>query len=101
MALIPVVQFVGMISTLRLVKRWETEPSPRRPQSKMWKRHILLPLLPNLLASLMLVPMLSKMRGWVELFMPDFAWLARISGGFGLIWAFLRTGIVLRSSKTK
>jgi hypothetical protein len=44
----------------------------------------------------MLVPVLSKMRGWILLFMPDFAWLAHISGGFAAVWAFLRTALVVR-----
>jgi hypothetical protein len=43
--------------------------------------------------------MLGKMRGFIDLFMPDYSWLARTSGGFAGIWAFLRTGLVLRAMR--
>jgi hypothetical protein len=33
-----------------------------------------------------------------HLFMHDIAWTARISGGFGGIWAVVRTGLILRAA---
>jgi hypothetical protein len=33
----------------------------------------------------------------MDLFMPDLAWTARMSGGFAGVWALLRTGLMLRS----
>lgn len=97
MLLIPILQIVGVIATLRLIRRWRANPEHRPSRGLMWRQHILLPLIPNLLAALTLVPVLSKMRGWVRLFMPDFSWIAWISGGFAVIWAFLRTGLILRA----
>ncbi len=41
--------------------------------------------------------MLSKLRGFLRLFMPDFSWVAWISGSFAGIWAFLRTGLIVRT----
>ena len=54
-------------------------------------------LIPDLLIALTLVPVMSKMRGWVRLFMPDFSWIAWICGSFAVIWIFLRTGLMLKA----
>jgi hypothetical protein len=59
--------------------------------------HILLPLVLNMLVALTLKPILGKRRGYLKLYMPDFSWLAKISGSFSLAWSFLRTGLVLRA----
>lgn len=99
MLLIPVLQIAGVISTLRQLQRWRLEPECRPSRERMWYRHILLPLIPNLLAALTLVPVLGRMRGWISLFMPDFSWIARVCGGFAVIWAPLRTGLVLRAMR--
>jgi hypothetical protein len=42
----------------------------------------------------------SNLRGFLLLFMPDLSWLALISGGFALVWSFLRTGLILRALRT-
>ena len=97
--LIPILQMAGVISTLQLLKRWRQDLSFRPSRGRMWGQHILIPLVPNLLFGLTLLPMLGKMRGWIRLFMPDFAWIAWISGGFAWIWAILRTGLVLRAMR--
>ncbi len=97
MALIPILQAVDVITTLKRVKRWRADPSSVPSRGRLWGQHILLPLLSNLLLSLMQVPLLGKMRGWVWLFLPDYSWIAHISGGFAGIWAFLRTRLILRN----
>jgi CubicO group peptidase (beta-lactamase class C family) len=94
--LIPLLQIAGVLATLRLLHGWRADPTLRPTRGRMWGQHILLPLIPNLLAALSLVPVMSKMRGWVRLFMPDFSWIAWISGGFAVIWAFLRTVLIVR-----
>ena len=64
----------------------------------MWGEHILLPLIPNLsLAAILVYLRSSGLLRFLHLFMPDLAWIARISGGFAGIWAFLRTGLILRT----
>jgi CubicO group peptidase (beta-lactamase class C family) len=93
--LLPIFQIVGVAATLRLTRRWQADPERRPSRGRVWGQHILLPLIPNLLAALTLVPMLSKLRGWVMLFMPDFSWIAWISGGFAVIWSLLRTRLIL------
>jgi CubicO group peptidase (beta-lactamase class C family) len=97
LALIPALQMAGVLLTLNRLRRWRADPASRPTQGQMWRRHILLPLVPNLLLSLTLVPMLGKMRGWMRLFMPDFSWIAYINGSFAAIWAFLRTGLIIRA----
>jgi hypothetical protein len=69
----------------------------RPNRSRMWGRYILLPLIPNLLLTLTLIPILSKLGGFLMLFAPDFSWIAWISGGFAGIWIFLRSGLIFRA----
>ncbi|MEJ2305230.1 MAG: hypothetical protein P8Y14_27225, partial [Anaerolineales bacterium] len=97
MLLIPLLQIAGILATLRLLHGWRADPALRPSRGRMWVQHILLPLLPNLLAVLTLVPVMSKMRGWVRLFMPDFSWVAWICGSFAGIWAILRTVLILKA----
>jgi hypothetical protein len=97
MLLIPILQIAGLAATLRKLRRWRSDPALRPSLGRIWGQHILLPLVPNLLVALTVVPMLSKMRGFLRLFMPDYAWIAWISGGFAWIWASLRTGLILRT----
>jgi hypothetical protein len=55
-------------------------------------------LIPNLSLVAAAVYLLgSKMLGFLLLFAPDFSWIALISGGFAGIWAFLRTGLILKT----
>jgi len=76
--LIPILQIIGIVATLRQLRRWRLEPGSRPSPGRMWGRHILLPLIPNLSIALTLIPMLSKMRGFMKLFAPDFSWIAII-----------------------
>jgi len=97
MVLIPILQVIGVALTLRRLGRWRADPASRPSGSRLWGQHILLPLVPNLLAALMLVPMLSKLRGFMKLFAPDYSWIAMVCGSFALVWSLLRTGLVLRA----
>jgi CubicO group peptidase (beta-lactamase class C family) len=99
--LIPLLQLVEVVATLRKINRWRKEPASLPGRKEMWGRHLLLPLIPNLLTALTLVPLLSKIRGFLMLFAPDFSWIALISGGFASIWIFLRTGLILRALSGK
>jgi CubicO group peptidase (beta-lactamase class C family) len=97
MLLIPILQIASVAATLGWLRRWQRDPATRPSRGRMWRQHILLPLIPNLLAALTLIPMLGKLRGWIRLFMPDFSYLAPICGGFALVWSFLRTGLILKT----
>ncbi len=96
--LIPILQIVGAIATLRLLGRWRRDPQRRPSRRRVWSLHILLPTVLNLIpigSGLALLG--SNLRGFLLLFMPDLAWLAIISGGFALVWTFLRTSLIFRT----
>jgi hypothetical protein len=94
--LIPLLQIVGVLTTLSLLRRWREDPKSRPSRGRTWGKHILLPLIPNLtLTSFLVYLQSSRMIRFLHLFMPDLAWIARISGGFSGIWAILRTGLIL------
>jgi CubicO group peptidase (beta-lactamase class C family) len=96
--LIPLLQVAGVAATLRLLRRWRQDPQRRPSPGRLWGLHILLPLIPNLaLAAVPVYLLASRMFGFISLFMPDFSGIALICGGFAGIWAFLRTGLVLRT----
>jgi CubicO group peptidase (beta-lactamase class C family) len=95
--LIPMLQITSVIATLRLTRRWRADPEQLPSRKRLWGQHILLSSFPDLLIALTLVPVMSKMRGWVRLFMPDFSWIAWICGSFAVIWIFLRTGLMLKA----
>ncbi|NTU65595.1 MAG: beta-lactamase family protein [Chloroflexi bacterium] len=95
--LIPIIQVIGVVATLLLLRRWHQNPMRRPSGGRMWGQHILLPLIPNLLTVLTLIPMLSKVRGFMQLFAPDYAWTAIFCGSSAVAWSFLRTGLILRA----
>jgi CubicO group peptidase (beta-lactamase class C family) len=96
---IPILQIVDVIATLGILRRWQSHPQSRPERGRLWVLHILLPLIPNLLAALTLIPATSKIRGFLLLFAPDFTWIGRICGSFASVWMFVRTGLLLRSQK--
>ena len=96
--LIPLLQVASAAATLRTLRRWRKDPALRPGSGRLWRKHILLPLVPNLaLASILVALRSTRMLGFVQLFMPDIALIARISGSFAGIWAILRTGLMLRT----
>ena len=99
MLLIPLLQIMSVVATLNLLRGWRLAPERRPSQRRMWGQHILLPLIPNLLVALTLLPMLGKMRGFLKLFMPDFSWIAMVCGSCAVVWTFLRTGLILSALK--
>jgi CubicO group peptidase (beta-lactamase class C family) len=99
--LIPILQIVGIASTLSRLRRWRKDPALRPTHGRMWRQHILLPLIPDLLTTLTLVPMLGKMRGFIKLFMPDFSWIAMICGNLSLVWSFLVLRALHNSSSSQ
>ena len=95
--LIPILQVAGVITTLRRLRKWDQNPQDRPGCGSLWSRHILLPLLPDLsLAGALGYLLISRLFGFIQLFMPDVALITVICGGFAGIWVFLRTGLMLR-----
>ena len=93
-------QIVGVIATLRRLRRWRADPSLRPGRERLWGQHLLLPLLPNLsLAAALAYLRASGLLRYLRLYMPDLAWIARVSGGFAGLWAVLRSGLILRETR--
>lgn len=95
--LIPALQIAGGVATLRLLRRWRLDPDRRPSGGRKWGLTILPPLIPNLLATLTLKPMLGKRRGFLMLYMPDYSWIALVCGSFAVGWSFLSAALILRS----
>jgi len=96
--LIPALQIAGIAATLRLLGRWRRDQALRPSVGRMWGQHILLPLIPNL--SLAAIPLFLQVSGLLRsmlLYLPDYSWIALICGSISGIWAFLRTGLILRT----
>jgi CubicO group peptidase (beta-lactamase class C family) len=86
--LLPAMQIVSVAAALRLLRR----PYGGRARGLS----ALLPLLPNLLAALALKPMLSKRRGYLMLYMPDYSRLALVCGGLAGLSSVLGLVSMLR-----
>jgi len=98
--LIPLLQLVAVFNTLSTLRRWDANSSLRPKAGRMLGEHILLPLIPSLsLAGLLVYLQGSGMIRFLKLFMPDLAWIARISGTFAVAWAVLRTGLILHGGR--
>lgn len=97
--LIPVLQITGVAATLGLLRRWRLDPERRPSSERTWWAHILFPLVPNLLVTLSLRPLLGKRRGYLRLYKPDVSLIAMTCGSFALIWSVLRTGLILRARR--
>lgn len=96
--LVPIFQIVDVLVTLRRVRRPRRDAVLRPGPRRKWGLDVLLPMVLNLIpVAGGLALWGSRLRGFFLLFLPDLSWLALISGGFGLVWTFLRTGLVLRA----
>ena len=92
--LIPLFQLIGVITTIGTLRRWREEPAPKATQRRKLVQHVLLPLIPDLSLATGLVYLRSSgLLRYFDLYLPDLAWVARISGSFAAIWAILRTGL--------
>ncbi len=94
--LIPLLQIAGVALTLWMLSRWGSHPA-LTPGGLLMGLFVLLPLVLNLALAATLVHLQSKgLLRFMRLFMPDVAWVVRVSGGFAGLWAVLRTGLILR-----
>jgi CubicO group peptidase (beta-lactamase class C family) len=98
--LIPLLQIIGVVATLLLLRQWHRDVDHRPSRGRAWRLHILPPLIPNL--SLAALPLFLQIKGlfrYLLLYNPDVAWIALICGGFAGIWTFLRTGLILNATR--
>lgn len=91
---IPAFQIAGVVATLWLSGRWRRYPERRPAGGRKWM-HVLLPLVPNLLIASSLRPMLGTRRRYLQLYMPDVAWITQICGSLALVWSVVRTRLIL------
>jgi hypothetical protein len=94
--LIPAFQIVDVAATLR--RQNAGQRLQRRPEAGQvgWPR-VVFPLVLNAWgARLALRPLLSRRRGYLKLYMPDFSLIAAVCGGLALLGSFLRAGLVIR-----
>jgi hypothetical protein len=100
--LIPALQMAGVVATLRRLRRWRRAPALRPGGSQAWSRHLLLPLIPNLLlGALTMCSLGGKRRNYLRLYMPDYVATALVSGSFALLWGVVRSGLVVRALKPR
>jgi len=100
--LLPLLQAVAAIATVGTLRRWSRDTALRPAGTRLWGRHLLLPLIPNLsLAGGLAYLKSSGLLGFLDLFMPDLAWIFRVSGGLAGAWAVVRTGLILRTLYTR
>jgi CubicO group peptidase (beta-lactamase class C family) len=96
--LIPILQIIDVFATLRSISNWRRDPQLRPGGGRVGWKHILPALIPNLALTALLGYLRStSLIRFLQLFMPDLAWITRICGGFAGIWAVLRTGLILQS----
>lgn len=95
--LVPVLQFTSLLTTIGQLLEWRRYPGKRPNIKQAWPRQLLLPLVLNLLPGILIQPLLSKRRGYLELFQPDLTLIGKTSGVFGLIWGFIRTLAVIKA----
>lgn len=98
--LMPIILGISIAGTLHQLRHWRSEPETRPSLEHTWGRHILLPMIPNFLIAINLLPMMSKLRGFLQLFMPDYSWVAMICGSLSLAWSFLRTRLTLKALRS-
>jgi CubicO group peptidase (beta-lactamase class C family) len=97
--LIPALQIAVVVATLRLIRRRRRVPNDLPSGVRKWGLYIVLPLIPDLLVALTLLPMLGERRDYLLLYMPDYSWIAMVCGSFALVWSFLRTRLILGALK--
>jgi CubicO group peptidase (beta-lactamase class C family) len=100
--LIPLFQVVDVILTLRRLHYWRANPGLRPTRRRLWREYILLPFVPNLALVVVLGYLKStRLLSFLRLFIPDLAWITRISGSIAGIWGSLRTVLLLGRSSSK
>jgi CubicO group peptidase (beta-lactamase class C family) len=96
--LIPILQVVGIFTTLRKLNYWGRVSTTVPTKERLWGYHILPSLIPNLsMAGVLMYLRTSGLISYLKLFMPDLAWIARLSGSLAAIWVLLRPVLVLRA----
>jgi CubicO group peptidase (beta-lactamase class C family) len=98
--IIPLLQIASVLATPRMARQWEQKAGSRPSSGHTWRRHFLLPSIPNLsLVALLVYLRSSGLLRFLDLFMPDIAWITRVSGGLAGIWLVLRARLILKATR--
>jgi CubicO group peptidase (beta-lactamase class C family) len=98
--IIPLLQVASIFATPRMVRQWKQNAGSRPSSGRTWRRHFLFPSIPNLSLVALLVYLRScGLLRFLDLFMPDIAWITRVSGGFAGIWLVLRARLILKATR--
>jgi CubicO group peptidase (beta-lactamase class C family) len=94
--IIPLLQILGIVSTLWRLRRWQEVPVSPATRVSVWRKHVLT-LAPNLsmLASLIWLRSSGLLR-YFDIYLPDLAWITRISGSFAALWVVIRTAFTMK-----
>ncbi len=95
--LIPAYQIIDLAATLWMLRDWQRRPERRPSGSRISWKHLIIPLIPELMIALSLRSVFGKRRTYLKLFMPDYALIATVCGIFAAIWSVLRTALMLRA----
>ena len=93
------VLIIGMISSIRTLRRWRAQPDkrPRNRRQLIW--HVVLPLLGNLLAGYLFMIGVPQMFGvpleGALLFAPDWGYAILLIGVIGFGWGITRTVLAI------
>jgi CubicO group peptidase (beta-lactamase class C family) len=96
-ALLPALQAAGAAATLSQWRQWRRAPSPGPRAGWPAARRLVLPLLVSLLPIVGLRSVLSRRRGYEQLYLPDVALITRVCGTFALAWGMLAAGLVVHA----
>ena len=98
--LIPILQIADVSATLRRIRSWRLDMALCPSRGSLWGKHILPSLIPNLSLTAILVSLRSSgLLCFMRLFMPDLSWITIICGGFSVMWALIRTGLILTNRR--
>ena len=90
---------LDVLVTWRRVKGRQLANGRRPGVAQLWKWRILLPTLLYLaLALLAFILLLSNLRRFIPLFVPDLAWLVLLCGDFALVWSLMRIRFLMKQN---
>ena len=96
--LLPVVQIICILITLRKVKSWRLDFSKKPNSVKMWLLYILLPTILNLVVVAIATGLLvSGLFKFSLLYMGDLAGVILLSAAIAFVWIIIRIPLILKA----